>query len=247
MAQKTCLQIVRTVAPRLGISTPNTATGSTDLQVQQLLAFVNQEGQELAARYDWQSLIRHASFITTAAQSQGKLKDIIVASAGANVQCRKILNSTLWNTTKRTKVCGPLSAPDWNLATASVTATGPWSEYRLRGGYLLMYPAPDDGDTVEFDFITDNWVSSSDGFYVYTAFNADTDVCELDARLIELGTMWRWKAAKGLEYSQDFQNYENAVLDAMAGDKTGGIVRMDFNANENGYPFAVVPRSDWLQ
>ena len=246
MAQKTCLQIVRTVAPRLGISTPNTATGSTDLQVQQLLAFVNQEGQELAARYDWQDLVIPCTFPAIASESQGKITTLISTNVAA-YSFRKVLNSTLWNLTKRTRITGPLSAPDWNLATASNTAIGPWSEYRIRQGYLLLYPAPDALDSIRFEFVTDSWANSAALDTPKTAFTADDDVSILDARLIELGTMWRWKAAKGLEYSQDFQNYENAVLDAMAGDKTGGIVRMDFNANENGYPFAVVPRSDWLQ
>lgn len=246
MAQKTCLQIVRTVAPRLGIATPNTATGSTDLQVQQLLAFVNQEGQELAARHDWQALTHSVTFPAVASESQGKITTLISSNYGA-YEFRKILNSTLWNITKRTRITGPLSAPDWNLATASNTAVGPWSEYRIRQGYLRMYPAPDALDDIRFEFVTDSWATNAAEDTPKSAFSADDDIPVLDSRLIELGTMWRWKAAKGLEYAQDHLNYENAVLDAMAGDKTGGIVRMDFNANENGYPFAVVPRSDWLQ
>ena len=246
MAQKTCLQIVRTVAPRLGIATPNTATGSTDLQIQQLLAFGNQEGQELAARFDWQALTHQVTFAAVPGEEQGSITTLIANNYGDN-SFRKILNNTIWNLTKRTRITGPLSAPDWNLATASNTAVGPWSEYRIRRGRLYLYPAPDAGDSLRFEFVSDSWASSADNDFQKTAFTADGDLSVLDARLIELGTMWRWKSAKGLEYSQDFQNYENAVLDAMAGDKTGGTVRMDFNANENGYPFAVVPRSDWLQ
>ncbi len=80
-----------------------------------------------------------------------------------------------------------------------------------------------------------------------SAFSADDDTSILDSRLIELGTIWRWKAAKGLDYAQNYQNYENAVLDAMASNKTTGPVEMDSCPETKGYPFAVIPRSDWLQ
>lgn len=246
MAQKTCLQIVRTVAPRLGIATPNTATGSTDLQIQQLLAFVNQEGQELAARYDWQALTYPVTFSAVAVEAQGNIEDLIEDNIGA-LSFRKVINDAMWNLTTRTRITGPLNSVQWNLATASSTAVGPWSEYRIRLNNLYLYPAPSANDQIRFEFITDDWVISGSGDARKSAFTADDDLCLLNARLVELGTMWRWKSAKGLEYSQDFQNYENAVLDAMAGDKAGTIVRMDGHMNENGYPFAVVPRSDWLQ
>lgn len=252
MATKTALAIVRSVAPRLGIATPNTATGSTDVQIQQLLALVNEEGQELAARFDWQELTYPVTFSAVAVEAQGFLTDIITDNVGA-VSFRKVLNDTLWNLTKRTRITGPLTAAQYNLATAANTSTGPWSEYRIRGvkggdtGVLLLYPVPDANDQIRFEFVTDDWVVSGNGDTQKAAFTADDDRCLLNARLIELGTIWRWKAAKGLEYAQNFQNYENAVLDAMTSNKTGGPVSMDFCDDRRGEPFAIVNRSDWLQ
>lgn len=246
MATKTALAIVRSVAPRLGIATPNTATGSTDVQIQQLLALVNEEGQELAARHDWQELIYPVTFSAVAVQAQGYITSLIADNLGA-LSYRKILNDTLWNLTKRVRICGPLTAPQFNLATAAATATGPWSEYRIRSGVLLLYPVPDAGDQIRFEFVTDSWIISGAGDSRKAAFTADDDICQLDARLVELGTIWRWKAAKGLDYAQNYQNYENAVLDAMTGNKTGGPVSMDSCNEERGKPFAVIGRSDWLQ
>lgn len=246
MATKTALAIVRSVAPRLGIATPNTATGSTDVQVQQLLAFVNEEGQELAARYDWQELTYPVTFSAQAGQSQGMLTTLIEANLGA-YSFRKILNDTLWNMTKRTRITGPLTAPQFNLATAANTAVGPWSEYRIRQGYLFLYPEADVADQIRFEFVTDSWVINASSDVLKTGFTADDDRCLLDARLIELGTIWRWKAAKGLDYGQAHMNYETAVLDAMTGNKTGGTVSMDSCDDYRGQPFAVIGRSDWLQ
>lgn len=246
MATKTALAIVRSVAPRLGIATPNTATGSTDVQIQQLLALVNEEGQELAARHDWQELTFPVTYSAPASQSQGMLSSLIEVNLGA-YSFRKMLNDTLWNLTKRTRICGPLTAAQYNLATAANTAVGPWSEYRIRQGYLFLYPAADEGDQIRFEFVTDSWAINASSDVFKSAFTADDDRCLLDARLIELGTIWRWKAAKGLDYAQSFQNYENAVLDAMTSNKTGGPVMMDYDPSTRGQPYAVIGRSDWLQ
>lgn len=249
MATKTALAIVRSVAPRLGIATPNTATGSTDVQIQQLLALVNEEGQELAARHDWQELTYPVTFPAVAVQAQGIITDLIADNlgGGASISFRKILNDTMWNLTKRVKICGPLTAPHFNMVTAAATANGPWSEYRIRRGILWLYPVPDAGDEIRFEFVTDSWATAADETVRKTAFTADDDICHLDARLVELGTIWRWKAAKGLDYAQNFQNYENAVLDAMTGNKTGGPVSMDYDPSTRGQPYAVIGRSDWLQ
>lgn len=247
MATKTVLAIVQSVAPRLGILKPNTATGSTDLQVQQLLALVNEEGQELAARFDWQELTHEVKFPATGVQSQGPITDLIADNYNGTVAFRKIINDTIWNITKRVRICGPMSAADHSLATAAATAVGPWSDYRIRGGALLLYPPADAADSLRFEFLSDSWATNAAGDTYKSAFSADDDLPILDSRLIELGAIWRWKAAKGLDYAQQYQNYENAVLDAMAGNKTTGPVEMYDNAENKGYPFAVIPRSDWLQ
>lgn len=244
MATKNALAIVRSVAPRLGIATPNTATGSTDVQVQQLIALVNEEGQELAARYEWQALTHPVTFLASGVQVQGSLTDIIAVNY-VQMSFRKIVNDTFWNLTTRTRIRGPLSAPEFNLVTASDIVAGEWSEYRIRGDNLYLYPPPTENDSLRFEFITDSWVTNSTGATLSTGFSADSDVCVLDARLIELGTIWRWKAAKGLDYAQNYQNYENAVMDAMAGDKTGKPVSMDSSADQRGEPYAVIGRSSW--
>jgi hypothetical protein len=64
------LFIIREACKRLGITVPNAAVSSTDLQVQQLVALCNEEGQELSSRYAWQRLTKTATFTTVVSQSQ---------------------------------------------------------------------------------------------------------------------------------------------------------------------------------
>ena len=72
MANKSILNIIKTVAKLVGVSEPTTATGSTDIQVKQLLALANEEGQELAARYDWTALVREATYTALGVEEIGR-------------------------------------------------------------------------------------------------------------------------------------------------------------------------------
>lgn len=56
------LSVVQAVATKVGITKPTAAVASIDTNIQQLIAFANEAGQELAARYPWQELTKEASF-----------------------------------------------------------------------------------------------------------------------------------------------------------------------------------------
>ena len=243
MAAKSVLSIVREVAPRLGIQRPNTATGSTDVQVQQLLSLLNEEGQELAARYDWEKLTKEKTFTTIAAEDQGLLVGgtILATTDGFD----HILNDTIWDRT--TEYALHSTAPQrWQADKATITV-GPYSRFRIRQGHLYMLPAPTAGLTVAFEYKTENWVQNEAGDEFSTEFSDDTDLPLLDSRLLTLGLKWRWRAAKRLSYAEDFQAYELAVADSMTRDgvkQSASLNGPDYGGFE---PYVVVPSGDWDQ
>ncbi len=58
------------------------------------------------------------------------------------------------------------------------------------------------------------------------------------------GCIWRWKAAKGLEYAEDFDKYERLVADAMGRDARNPTLNLGGFAGD--YPFGVVvPLGSW--
>lgn len=240
MANKSILNIIKTVAKLVGVSEPTTATGSTDIQVKQLLALANEEGQELAARFDWTALVREATYTALGVEDQGAINGTIL---NTTVGFDKMLNDTIWNRTTMFGPGGPLSPQSWQALQATVS-TSPWSQYRIRQGHLYLKPAPTAGDTLAFEYKTENWVSNAAGDEARTEFTMDDDYPILDSRLIERGLVWRWKQAKGLGYAEDMQKYENAVLDKMTGDGTHARANMA-GRTDDYEPFVMVPRGNW--
>lgn len=231
------LSIVQTAAPRLGLPLPGAAASSSDQNIQQIVAFVNEEGQELAARHPWQAIRKEATFTTLAVEVQGTMTSI------AGTDFAYILNETIWNRSQRRPVFGPKSPAEWQQLKAQLVQ-GPWSQYVIRGNNLLFTPAPPAGQSCYFEFVSLNWATDSTGVSGKTAMMLDSDIGVLDERLLTLGCIWRFRQAKGLEFAAAAEKYEAAVIDAMARD--GGKARLNLNGNRTDYfPGVFVSAGSW--
>lgn len=232
----TCLSIVNAVINRLGLTPTTSAVGSTDTQVANILALVNEEGQELAARHDWTALQTEATFTTVAAEDQGTMTTI---APGLNY----IINDTIWNRSLRRPVFGPKTPQTWQQNKA-FAINGPWSNFRIKGNHLYMYPTPVAGNSCYFEYISRNWCTDSTGATGREEFSVDTDVPVLDWQIIVLGAIWRWKKLKGFEYAEDFAVYERRVTDAMGRDGSKDWISLS-NTKYDIFPGVVVPSGSW--
>lgn len=231
----TCLQIVQTVCQRLGINAPTAVLTSVDPQIVQILALAQEEGEEQAARHDWQSLQTEALFTTVNVSLQGVISTI---APGMDF----IVNNTIWNRTLRRPVYGPRSEQDWQQLVAS-QINGPFNSFRIMGDNLLFYPAPPAGQNCAFEYISRNWVITSSGSSA--AWTSDADTAKLNDRLMVAGTLWRWKKAKGLDYADSFNAYEKAVIDAMGRDAGKPILDMGGQSPYEIAPVAIIPSGSW--
>jgi hypothetical protein len=232
---QTCLQLIQQVCLRIGINSPNAVVTSSDPQILQLLALSNEEGQAQVARYQWQALRAEATFTTAATQLQGALSTIAPGY-------KFILNDTIWNRSTRLPVYGSKSPQDWQRNVA-LGLTSPFSEYRIMGESLYFYPVPAAGESCAFEYLSRYWVNKAAGGTSET-WSADGDTCVFDDRIMRLGIVWRWKAEKGLEYAEDFANYEREISDAMARDATKPILSMS-PCPTNISPVVIIPSGSW--
>lgn len=231
------LSIVQSVAQRVLKNTPSAAVSNIDTSIQQLIGLVNEEGQELAARYSWQALRKEASFTTMAAESQGTIQAI----TGADFNF--IVNETMWNRSQRRPVFGPRTAQEWQQLKAQFMQ-GPWIQYMLRQNLLLFLPVPSAGFQINFEWISKYWCTNNVGTPSDT-MTQDADLSLLDERLIKLGALWRFKKSNRLEYEEDWNVYEAAVTDAIGRDGSKGRLNLE-GAQADVYPGVVVPVGNWI-
>lgn len=217
----TALSIIRTACARIGIPQPGGVVGFDDPQLIQLLALANEDGEELAARYNWQALTREATFTTIATEIQGSMADIAPGF-------KFVLNDTIWNRSLQRPVYGPLSSQQWQQAKAWVSP-GPYNSFKIEGGNIRFIPEPAAGQSCYFQYVTSNWTEQGN-----PEFLDDTDTALLDENLLKKGVVWRWKKSKGLIWQPDHEEYERAVKDAIARDGTKPALNLNSNPFSTG-------------
>lgn len=235
------LEIIQRAANAIGLPEPTIALASTDVQVIQLVELLNTEGRALSMRYGWQALTREATFTTVATESQGTIESII----GPDHKMRYIVQSTIWNRSLQQPVLGPQDVQNWQGYKA-IGITGPASSYRIRGGELLFMPAPTAGETCAFEYVDRHWCTDDTGATFQSNLVADDDEVLLDDEIMLQGLQWRWRAAKKLDYTEDFVTYENMVADAMARDGTKPTLSLA-SGNNSYDPLLVIPIGSWNQ
>ena len=232
------LTIVQEAAGRIGIARPAMAATATDLKTQHLVSMVNEEGKKLSTgesvgvAHDWTSMILETTFNALATEDQGSISTIAPGM-------RYIINNTIFNRTLRRPVPGPLPPTAWQLLKAA-NVVGPYPQWRVRAGRLLLLPAPVAGNAIYFEYATKFWCTSAVGL-PKVSMSADDDVSLLDEDLITQGVVYRWKRSKNLEYAEEFRDYSTAVLIAMQ--REGGKPTLNQGAPEFSPGTLYVPQS----
>lgn len=221
----TLLAVVQDFCKRQNLTVPATVYGSSDQGVTQMMALLEEEGNDLAQRHFWEALTRQAAHTSLAAEDQGAIATI------ADDGFRFLVNDTIWDRSTRLPVCGPLNQRDWQ-ALKALLSTGPRYQFRIRGGKLLVNPTPVAGESWYFEYVSKNWISNAAGTLFYARFTADTNIILLPDDLCLQGLRWRWKKEKGFDYAEDFRTYELQVKQAMGLD--GGKPRLDMNSDNRG-------------
>lgn len=228
--------MIQDAAEGLGLSSPSSVISNPDQTVINLLRLAQREGKALHRRFNWQVLNSDQSFTTTATSNQGALTTIVTGG-----DFHKMLGDTLWNETGQRPVFGSLSAQRFQALDTVLTA-GPFPEFHIRGGNLLTTPAPAAGETWSFTYKSANWCQDSGGTG-QTAWAADTDTGILSEDLMALGIQWRYLKTKGFDYSEEHNEYERQVNDAMADDRPAQTLNM--GAMRNVGPGVIVPEGSW--
>ena len=230
------LSIVQNACDRIGIARPSSVIASTDQQTIRLLGYALQEGKELARKYDWQALTRETTFESTATAVQTSAGSTVVPS-----DFDRIKDGTFFNRTERREVFGPLSPEEWQYVQATTTHSFV-EAYRMRSDQILLTPGDTSGDTLAFEYITKKWVTQAASTATAT-WTADTDTTALNEELITLGVVWRFKAAQGFDYAEEFRTYEMQCANEYMRD--GGRRVLDMAGGTKPRRGVVVPEGSW--
>lgn len=228
------LSLVKSACRRIGVPPPNVVATASDPTVMQLFELAQEEGRELARFGDWRVLRKEKTFSTVAAATQvNAIPDDLDA----------FIDDTFWNRARRLRLYGPATPDEWQRWSAASTfpITG---TFYLRGTSLLIQPTPAAGDTVAYEYRSNQWCQSSGGASQET-WAADTDIGIISERLMGLGLIWRYQKTRGLEWQSRYDEYLFQVNQELAKDSPRRIMDMKDGGPPVRVPGVVIPDFSW--
>lgn len=214
----TVLELCQSAADELSLVRPNDlVTATDDNTAQKLLRHLTRSCRQLAAGYDWQVLRREHTFATVASAAQ---------TGAIPTDFLRFVPDTMWNRTTRTKVLGPIDPSDWQ-ARQAVLVNGPFQNFVIRGSSLLLTPVPGADWDIYYEYISKNIGTDVDGTNERSAFEADDDIAIFDDEMLILGIVWRYRKAEGLDYSEEYREFQMRRADMIKMDGNRRLIDMN--------------------
>lgn len=230
------LTICQEALEEIGVDPPSTLVSGGDFGAQ-LLALANSAGRDIARRHDWQALRTEATFTTVATAEQVDL-------ATDYPYLRRIIPGTMFNRTQQRRIVGPISPQAWNRIKADTLSPATLLWYK-RGNSILFPGTPVADETCAFEWLDTRWCSSSNGASLYEAFVADTDIPRIDDYAMVLGVRWRFLKKKGLEYGEEFRQYEDCIAERAGSDQPPETINLNPHHNTEGFDTIQIPDGNW--
>src|SRR6185312_7607658 len=207
------LQVCQDAAVELNQPKMTSVFSSTDPFVAELLLQAKETAQALLKEeHDWRDLTKLATLQGDATTIQfplfgvgGNAPDFVRMVKNGKLHSLRFRNATF----RKAR-----DLDEWLYLNDSLLVGSP-GNWILLGGAMQIFPPMPINDTARFYYVSNLIVN---GATSSADFKADSDTFVLDERMLRLGIIWRWRAAKRMEYAEDLQNYEIAKQAAMGND-----------------------------
>lgn len=205
------LTIVQDAAVLVGLSRPTAVASSTELRYQELMLTASLACKEIARWHDWSALSTPAYFLGDGTTTTFSLPDDFDRFAFGQ---KIILDGGVGIIAS-----GPLSPPEITSLRARSPVTVAYVFYR-RGNQVITSPALGAGRKGVYEYQRNGWITSANGADARQRFELDTDICPaFDEDLVMLGTVWKWKELKGLDFANAYEDWRQQVELAAARDR----------------------------
>jgi hypothetical protein len=137
-----------------------------------------------------------------------------------------MIEETAWDRGYRWQLYGPLTPQEWQVLKSGLSPTGPRRRWRLMGGLFYLDPIPYDSNLLVFEYYSVNFATAADTT-AKALFTADSDTYVLPDDLLVMGLIWRWRRAKGLDYTQEYDSWKRRLDEEIARDTGAQTLRLD--------------------
>lgn len=220
----TLLGLVQRAARRMPLTTvPSSVVGGSATALQ-FLEIAQEVGDELRAMHEWNRL--QSDWTLTIGATDPHLEPFPDALDRLRDKAKFWRSDSTY-----VPLVGPLSPAQWQLEVQRGASTYPgfWRRYST-GAQFLGIPT---GTSVTTQYVSKNWIVSATNSVPISDFAADGDTCIFSDALMILGIRAKWKQSKGLEYGQDYEDYQLKQLQDVTADTS---IETIYTSQPDAYP-----------
>lgn len=208
------LDCFKSVSRRILAQDQNSLFAGSDAFQVKMRQIVNDAALDIAQQHDWLALTRLATL-----SADGAAENFDLPADYDRMLVKGEVHSFLWFR----NYVRAADMDEWLMLKNFMPSDIP-GYWTLYGGQMHIIPPPPADAKPRFGYISRLIVTSIEGAG-QPEFLSDTDTFVLDEPLLTLAMIWRFKAAEGLDYQEDMQNYEIRLSQLAAKDRGSRPIR----------------------
>jgi hypothetical protein len=194
------LSICQNVLDIVGWDSINSISSNTDKTARQILALANQELRNVSKRFDWRHLHTEYNFTSVPNQSDYELPE----------DFDKLMQDSVYNKDEYYRVRSSMTDYQWNAWRFGLLGSLSHQRYQVSlvtgAPVFVLSPAPDTAEDFVLWYKNAHFARDNSGV-AKAKFELDTDVSRIPENVVEAGLLWRFRRAKGLDFSAELAEY----------------------------------------
>lgn len=212
------LQIAQDAADICAVQRPTNLFGS-NIQNDQLFASVVASTLDSLMRHaEWQAITREASFQTYDGQKEYLLDNIAP-------DFHSLVNGTLFTKDDYRETIGAITEEKWadlkHYHTPEIDIV-----FKIQNNKIKFLKNPG-CMKLHFTYKSNAVCYDAKTEQPKPKATANTDIPVFDAYLVKLGIIWRWLKRSGLDYAEEYNEYQRELNKSFAETKAAGDIRLD--------------------
>lgn len=216
---KNILAICQDVAGLVATQPPQNLFSGNSQQEAVFLSLIKDTLDSLLRFGDWPELTREGAFTTRQNHS-----NYLIADFCPDFFC--LLNNTVYIKDRAERVVGAVTPEQW-MREKYLNCPSLNLKFKIQGGLIKFLTPPDDNLTVVFQYRANTTVWEAGKNFVgreKAEATSNTDIPVFDEFLVRKGLIWRWLKRNGMDYAEEYDEYEKALRSRLAANSAVGDI-----------------------
>ena len=226
---KNILGICQDVAALVATQPPQDLFSPSSQQEAVFLSLVKDTLDSLLRYGDWPELTREGYFVTR----QG-CRDYLIADFCPDFYC--LLNNTVYIKDSSEKIIGAITPEQW-MQEKYLCCPSLNLKFKIQGGFIKFLTTPPQDLKIVFQYRSNATVLEGGKNFVgqeKPVVTSNTDIPIFDEFLVRKGLIWRWLKRNGMDYAEEYNEYEKNLRRYFAADLAVGDISLTGNMFKSG-------------